>query len=220
MPEIDIVFKSLEYVSTFVGAISGIRLASMKRFDFFGAFVVGCITGLGGGTLRDVMLGIEPFWLADMGYVLATALALVAVFVFGRRFMNGQVTWFIFDTISISLFMIIGLEKTLLCGKSQWVAVIMGVITAVFGGVLRDICINEVPLVFRAELYALACAAGGVVFLGLEWVGVDAYWIRYSAGVLTIFVLRALAIKYKIGVPILNGRQHFHHHHKPTKKHE
>lgn len=216
----------LEYLGTFAGAISGVRLASMKRFDWFGAYVIGFITALGGGTLRDVMLKVHPFWMTDGSYVLTTFLAVVAVWLFGRKFISGQITWFVFDTIAISVFMVIGMEKTIMVFEAEtpgvscawWVAIAMGIITAVFGGVLRDICINEVPLIFRKELYAMACAAGGLVWYGLYWLGVSDPYIRYIAAIASIFVIRALAIKYHLGVPVLTGREHIHMHHKPEKK--
>lgn len=219
-------FTVLEYIGTFAGAISGVRLACQKRFDWFGAYVIGFLTALGGGTLRDVMLKVHPFWMNDGSYVLTTFLAVVAVWLFGRKFITGQITWFIFDTIAISVFMIIGLEKTIVVLESEgpdvtcawWVAISMGVITAVFGGVLRDICINEVPLIFRKELYAMACAAGGLLWYVLYWCGVEDAYIRYIASVLFIFAIRALAIKYHLGVPVLTGRgQHIHIHKKTGK---
>ena len=217
----------LEYVGTFAGAISGVRLASMKRFDWFGAYVIGFITALGGGTLRDIMLKQHPFWMSDSSYVLTTFAAVVAVWLFGRKFISGQITWFVFDTISISVFMVIGMEKTIWVLEAEtpgvdcawWVALVMGVITAVFGGVLRDICINEEPLIFRKELYAMACAAGGLLWYVLYWCGVEDPYVRYIAAVLSIFAVRALAIKYHLGVPVLTGRgKHIHMHHKPEKK--
>ncbi len=199
-------FTMLEYAGTFAGAISGVRLASRKRFDWFGAYVIGLVTALGGGTLRDIMLNLEPFWMQGPSYIVITFFAVVAISLFGRRFIDGHVTWFVFDTISISLFMVIGLEKTLNTGHPWWCAIFMGVITAVFGGVLRDICINEVPLIFRKEIYALACAAGGAVYLPLlYWADLDSR-ICATVCVLTIFVVRALAIHYHLGVPVLTGR--------------
>ena len=206
-------FTLLEWAGTFAGAMSGVRLASVKRFDWFGAYVIGFITALGGGTLRDVLIGLPPFWMSGPSYIVITFLAVLAVFFFGRRFIDGQVTWFIFDTISISLFMVIGLEKTLATSHQWWVALIMGVITAVFGGVMRDICINEVPLIFRKEIYALACAAGGVVYLVLNLAEFDRR-ICATLCMLTIFVVRALAIKYHLGVPVLSGRKHVFRRHK------
>ncbi len=210
-------FTLLEYAGTFAGAISGVRLASIKRFDWFGAFVIGAVTALGGGTLRDILLNIEPFWVANPSYIVVTIIAVVCISLFGRRFIDGQITWYVWDTLSISFFMVIGLEKTLRTSHSWWCALIMGVITAVFGGVLRDICINAVPLIFRKEIYALACALGGVVYLILFYgCGIDSR-ICATICVLAIFIIRALAIRYHLGVPVLKGRNQFAHHHNKSR---
>ncbi len=208
-------FTLLEHAGTFAGAISGVRLASVKRFDWFGAYVIGLVTALGGGTLRDTMLNVEPFWMANPGYVITSFIAVVCISVFGRRFINGQITWYIWDTLSISFFMVIGLEKTLRFGHAWWCAIFMGVITAVFGGVLRDICINTVPLIFRKELYALACASGGVAYLLMGLAGLDSR-LCATICVASIFVIRALAIRYHLGVPVLRGHNQFAHHRKQT----
>ena len=197
----------LEYAGTFAGAISGVRLASAKHFDWFGAYVVGFVTAMGGGTLRDMCLGISPFWMTGPSYFITTLLALVAVAVFGRRFISEQVTWFVFDTIAISLFTVIGLEKTQNYGFSWWCAIMMGVITAVFGGVMRDVFINQVPLIFRKELYAMACFGGALLYIILQKLGWSPRWCAINCIVL-IFVLRGLAIKYGWSVPVLTGRAH------------
>ncbi len=216
--EVRIFIRVLEFIGTFAGAISGVRLASVKRFDWFGASVIGFITAVGGGTLRDVLMRVEPFWMMDPFYIVTSLLAVVAVGVFGRRFISGQITWFFFDTVSISVYMIVGLQKAILYGYgSWWCAITLGVITAVFGGIMRDICINEVPLIFRKEIYALACAAGGVLWFVMPIVGVENLYVRNVAGVALIFVIRALAIKYHLGVPVLSGHGtsiHFHNHKK------
>lgn len=212
--EIRFFMRSLELVAAFAGAISGIRLASVKRFDWFGASVIGFITAAGGGTLRDILLRVEPFWMSDPTYLLVSTLAVISIWLFGRRFISGQITWFVFDTISISLFMMIGIHKAVLNGYEPWCAVILGVVTAVFGGILRDIFINEVPLIFRKELYALACAAGGILYFLLPFVGVESVYIRNIAGMALIFVIRALAIKYHLGVPVLTGHGVTFHHSK------
>ena len=215
--EIRFFMRSLELVAAFAGAISGIRLASVKRFDWFGASVIGFITAAGGGTLRDILLRVEPFWMSDPTYLLVSTLAVISIWLFGRRFISGQITWFVFDTISISLFMMIGIHKAILNGYEPWCAVVLGVVTAVFGGILRDIFINEVPLIFRKELYALACAAGGILYFLLPFVGVESVYIRNIAGMALIFVIRALAIKYHLGVPVLTGHGvTFHHNKKKT----
>ena len=212
--EIRFFMRSLELVAAFAGAISGIRLASVKRFDWFGASVIGFITAAGGGTLRDILLRVEPFWMSDPTYLLVSTLAVISIWLFGRRFISGQITWFVFDTISISLFMMIGIHKAVLNGYEPWCAIVLGVVTAVFGGILRDIFINEVPLIFRKELYALACAAGGILYFFLPFVGVESVYIRNIAGMALIFVIRALAIKYHLGVPVLTGHGVTFHHSK------
>ena len=195
----------LEYIGTFAGAISGVRMACAKRFDWFGAYVIGFVTALGGGTLRDIMLNISPFWMGSPSYLIVTFSACVAVFLFGRRFISEAITWFIFDTIAISLFTVFGLEKALLFGFPWWCAISMGVITAVFGGVLRDICINQVPLIFRKELYAMACVAGGVLYIVILHFYPDAQKLSALLCVVTIFVLRALAIRFGWRIPVLSG---------------
>ena len=225
----DTFIEVLVQLGTFAGAVSGVRLASAKKFDWFGAYVVGFVTALGGGTLRDMLMLQPPFWYNSPSYLVTTFVAVVAVALFGRRFISEQITWFVFDTIAISIFMVIGMEKvvaaegaaaaaagggwTLTSAGCWWKAIVMGVITSVFGGILRDICVNDVPLIFRKELYALACAAGGAVYFALAACGAD---LRLCAIVcmVCIFVVRALAIKYHLGVPVLSGRgaKILHHH--------
>ena len=202
----------LYQLGTFAGAVSGIRLASAKKFDWFGAFVIGFATALGGGTLRDVLLQTHPFWMDDPSYIATTFLALILMWLFGKRFISEKVTWFVFDTISISVFMVIGLEKSLAAGFGNLVSIIMGVITAVFGGVIRDVLINEVPLIFRKELYGMACAAGGGLYIILVELGVGTDLAGLIC-VVFIFVLRALAIRFGWGVPVLRGKGFVHETH-------
>ena len=194
----------LEYIGTFAGAISGIRMAVRKKFDWFGAFVVGFITALGGGTLRDMMLNIPPFWMTCPSYLITCFLAVVSIYLFGRRFIGEKITWFVFDTIAISLFTVFGLEKAMDYGFPWWCGIAMGTVTAVFGGVLRDVLINEVPLIFRKEIYAMACVAGGVLYIVMFDLGCSK---RISAVccILLIFLLRALAIHFGWSFPLLRG---------------
>ncbi|MCQ2394124.1 MAG: trimeric intracellular cation channel family protein [Kiritimatiellae bacterium] len=207
-------------MGTFAAAISGIRLASIKRFDLFGAYVIGFVTALGGGTIRDVMLSVPPFWFTEPSYMVCTFVALVTVWIFGRQVISEQITWFVFDTIGLSIFTVIGLEKALSLGHSWWVALVMGTITGAAGGVMRDVLINEVPLIFRKEIYALACMVGCLAFFALDAFGIER---RISAIVCiaVIFVVRAIAIRYHLGVPVLSGRRLFatHHHHPHNSKH-
>ena len=131
-------FVVIEFIGTLAAAISGIRLASAKKFDWFGAYIVGMATATGGGTLRDILLGLPPFWLTNPMYVICCAVALGLVIAFGRKIIRENNTWFIFDTIGLALFNIVGLEKTLNMGYPVWTAIAMGCITGAAGGIIRD----------------------------------------------------------------------------------
>ncbi len=144
----------IDYIGTFAFAISGIRLASAKRFDWFGAYVVGFVTAVGGGTIRDLLLDVTPFWMLQSSYLIVTALALGFVILFGRYVIRLNNTFFIFDAIGLGLFAVVGIEKSITYGYPMWVGLIMGTLTGAAGGVLRDTLINEVPLIFRKEIYA------------------------------------------------------------------
>ncbi|MBQ8593159.1 MAG: trimeric intracellular cation channel family protein [Bacteroidaceae bacterium] len=194
----------LDFIGTFAFAISGIRLASAKRFDLFGAYVVGVVTAIGGGTLRDLMLGVTPIWMTNPMYLICSGIALLWVILFGKRLINQQITFFIFDTIGLALFTVVGVEKTLDLGFPLWVAVIMGTITGAAGGVFRDVFINEIPLIFRKEIYALACVIGGLCYGLCAWLGVDVIINECISGA-CVFIVRILAVKYHLGLPILKG---------------
>ncbi len=193
----------LEVIGTVAAAISGIRLAATKNFDWFGAYTVGLVTAIGGGTLRDLLLDIPVFWMQTWWYLGVTALSLITVIVFKSILVSKDRILFIFDSIGLALFCVIGITKTLAIDYPMWVAVIMGIITGAFGGVIRDILINEEPLVFRKDIYATACLAGSLV-----------YWIIYISGgsviaqqlacAAAIIGLRFITLKYNLSLPILS----------------
>lgn len=195
-------FTLLEIVGTLAFAISGIRLASAKRFDWFGAYVVGFTTAIGGGTLRDVMLSLTPFWMLDASYLVVTAGALLIVIVSGPYLIKLNNTFFIFDAIGLGLFTVVGIEKTLGAGFPLWVGIIMGTITGAAGGVLRDILINEEPLIFRKEIYALACVCGGVVFGICETAGLGVVATEVATA-LSVIAVRVVAVHFGLKLPIL-----------------
>lgn len=197
-------FVVIEFIGTMAFAISGIRLASAKKFDWFGAYIVGMATAIGGGTLRDVMLGVPPFWMTNSIYVICCGLALLWVIFFGKRIIRQQNTWFIFDTIGLALFNIIGIEKTINMHYPLWMAIIMGSITGAAGGVIRDILINEIPLIFRKDIYAVACIAGGIVYIISYKIDMP---VEISAvlSAFTVIIIRILAVKYHWQLPILKG---------------
>ncbi|MBE6284326.1 MAG: trimeric intracellular cation channel family protein [Mediterranea massiliensis] len=194
----------LDFIGTFAFAISGIRLASAKRFDWFGAYVVGFVTAIGGGTIRDVLLDVTPAWMGDPMYLVCTGLALLWVILFGKYLIHLNNTFFIFDTIGLALFTVVGAERSLSLGFPYWVAIIMGSMTGAAGGVLRDVFINEIPLIFRKEIYAMACVLGGIAYCICHYLGCTSY-ISSLVGGVVVFVIRVLAVKYKISLPILTG---------------
>ncbi len=196
----------LDFIGTLAFAISGIRLASAKKFDLFGAYVVGLTTAIGGGTMRDVMLGLNPFWMTNSFYLICTAFALLWVMVFGKYLIRQQNTWFLFDTIGLAVFAVTGIEKTIDAGFPFWTAIIMGTITGAAGGVLRDVFINEVPLIFRKEIYALACVIGGMAYFICTKCGCGSIVAGVACGIVVI-IARLLAVKYHLELPTLKGEE-------------
>ena len=165
----------IDYIGTFAFAISGIRLAAAKNFDIFGAYVVGFVTAIGGGTLRDLLLGITPFWMEQISYTVITAIALVFVIIFRKFVVRLDNTFFIFDAVGIALFTVVGVEKSLDAGFPMWVNIIMGAITGAAGGMFRDIFINEVPLIFRKDMRMIFCLSietGNSVNCTRLWIGI------------------------------------------------
>ncbi|MDE6276926.1 MAG: trimeric intracellular cation channel family protein [Muribaculaceae bacterium] len=193
----------IEILGTIAFAISGIRLAAAKSFDWFGAYVIGLVTAIGGGTLRDVLLDIPVFWMQSAMYLAVTGLSLATVIIFRRALVKGMRTLFIFDAIGLALFVVVGIEKTLATDYPMWVAVVMGITTGSFGGVIRDILINEEPLFFRKDIYATACLAGGLVYWLASLIPAIAAWIPQMACAATVIGLRVLAFHFGWSLPIL-----------------
>lgn len=194
----------IEILGTFAFAISGIRWAAYKNFDWFGGYVVGLATAIGGGTIRDVMLGVTPFWMTNPLYMICTAGALLTVIIFKKAIVRFTNTWFLFDTLGLGLFTVAGLQKTLFEGFPFWVAIIMGCITGAAGGVIRDVLINEIPLIFRKEIYAMACILGGVAYYICYEVDLN---VEITAIVcfLIVVAVRLMAVKWHISLPHLHG---------------
>lgn len=192
----------IEFLGTFAFAISGIRSASSKNFDWFGGYVVGLATAIGGGTIRDVMLGQVPFWMTNSIYLICTGAALLTFVMLKKLFTRLSKTWALFDTLGLALFTIAGIQKTLEAGFSFWVAIIMGCITGAAGGVMRDVFVNETPLIFRKEIYAIACIIGGLVYQLCYMLNLSVEVAVVSTFV-TVVVVRMLAVKYRISLPVL-----------------
>ncbi len=196
----------IEFAGTFAFAISGIRLASAKKFDWFGALVVGFVTAIGGGTLRDLFLGVTPFWMLSSVYIWCTVLALFFVILFRKYLVHLNNTFFWFDSIGLGLFVVVGVEKTMELGFPFWVIILMGTTTGIFGGIIRDILINEIPIIFTQELYAVACIIGAAVFCILMHFNVS-LTISEIATAITVFVVRIVATKFQLRLPTLKGEE-------------
>ena len=193
-----------DLLGTFAFAVSGIRMASEKKFDLFGAYVIGLITAIGGGTVRDVLLGVSPFWMQQPSYLIVTGVALITAAIFKTGLFQWGKTLFLFDALGLGLFTVVGIEKSLTAGFPVWVCILMGAITGSVGGVLRDVLINEIPLLFRKDIYALACVTGGLVYFGCQWLGFSASVTGLLAAI-TVVVIRIMAVKMNIQLPHLKG---------------
>ena len=195
-----------DYLGTFAFAISGIRLASAKHFDWFGAYVVGIVTAVGGGTIRDILLNTTPFWMEKPDYLIISGLALLFVLIFRKQTIRLNTPFFIFDTIGLGFFVIVGIAKSIDFGFPMWVAIVMGTITGSFGGMIRDILINEEPLIFRKDIYALACVFGGIAYQICIWLNLPVGITQFAAAA-TVFIIRIIAVKYHISLPALKGEK-------------
>lgn len=196
----------IEFLGTFAFAISGIRHAAAKHFDWFGGYVCGVAVAIGGGTIRDVMLGTTPFWMTNPFYLLCTGMALLFVIVFAKHMEWLSNAWFVFDTLGLALFTIAGLQKSLDFGQPFWVAIIMGCITGSAGGVIRDVLLNNEPVIFRKEIYAMASVAGGVAYWLLSLTPLPMELTVVASFVLTC-AIRFLAVRYHISLPVLSDTE-------------
>lgn len=194
----------IEVIGTMAFAISGIRLAAAKNFDWFGAYSVGLATAIGGGTMRDLLLNTTPFWMNSSWYLGVTGLSLAIVIIFKKYLVRLNQTFLLFDTIGLALFVVIGIQKTLAFGFPMWTAIFMGTMTGALGGVLRDIFINVEPQIFRKEVYATACIAGGIVYWLAMIVGASDIIQQLSCAA-TVIVLRILSVRRKWSIPILRN---------------
>lgn len=196
---------AVDLFGTLVFAISGVLAAVEKKFDLVGAFIMGLVTAVGGGTLRDVLIGSTPVgWMRDINYLLIIVSALPICYYFKKGILKLRKGVFLFDTIGIGLFTILGLQKTLDIGLSPAIAILMGIVSATFGGVIRDVLSNEVPLIFRKEIYASACLIGALIFVGAEYFYKGAEF-NIIISILVVIVIRYLAVRKEWEIPFNPG---------------
>ncbi len=167
---------SIDIAGTFVFTISGALAASDKKHhhDIFSVFFTGFITAIGGGTIRDVTLGAYPVaWISDINYLLAVFAGVLFTLIFRRYIIRLSRTLSIFDTVGMAIYVVLGIQKSIAFEVNLLAAVILGMISGIFGGVIRDTLLNEIPLIFRKEMYATPCLLGSALFAMLHYFQVE-----------------------------------------------
>ena len=192
---------ALDIVGTFAFAISGALVAADKKFDLFGVVIIAFVTAVGGGMLRDVLINAHPInWIGDLNYLYTIFAAVFLTFLFKSKILPLSKTLFLFDTIGLGVFTLLGLQKGLSYNLHPLVALIMGMISAVFGGVLRDVLTNKIPLIFEKEIYASACLAGGITYLTLHYFNLSEN-ITFIIAASIIVIIRVIAVRFHLQLP-------------------
>ncbi len=194
-------YLTIDILGTVAFALSGVLVAMEKRLDLFGVLIIAFVTAIGGGTLRDLLIGNTPvIWMRDLTYVATIFVTVVFGILFVNQLKYLRKSLFLFDTIGIGLYTMVGIEKGIQAGLSPVMCVALGTMTASFGGVIRDILCNEIPVIFRKEIYATACIAGGFsYFLFVKLPMPEDY--AYIAAIILVISLRILAVKFNIRLP-------------------
>jgi len=191
----------IDVLGTFAFAVSGVFSAMERRLDPFGILIISFVTAIGGGTIRDILVGNFPVnWLQnDITIFVVFSSAIITMF-FGSYLKHLNTALFLFDAFGLGLFTIIGLEVGLKKGFSAGICIALGTISACFGGVLRDVLLNKVPLIFHKEIYALACIIGGIVYYFLHRTHLNADVSKIIC-ILLIFGIRIIAVRYGLSLP-------------------
>jgi uncharacterized membrane protein YeiH len=191
----------IEILGTISFAISGSFAAMQKRLDPFGVLIIAFVTSIGGGTVRDLLLGDTPVaWMRDVNYCLLILVTAVLTIFFKTQIKRFKVTLFLFDSVGLGLFTLVGVQKGIVFGLSPGICVALGTITGCFGGVIRDTLLNTIPLIFRKEIYATACILGGILYFGLLFFNLKADVAKIIV-IAFIVALRIIVVKYKLALP-------------------
>jgi uncharacterized membrane protein YeiH len=194
-------FYTIDILGTIAFAISGVLVAMNKKMDLFGILIIAFVTAVGGGTLRDILIGQTPVgWMKDMTFTYVILGSAVFAVIVRNKINYLRTSLFLFDTIGIGLYTVIGIEKGLSAGLHPIICIALGTISACFGGVIRDILCNEIPVIFRKEIYATACILGGLSYFLIRKLPLESDFVFMIAGAIVILV-RLLAVKFKIALP-------------------
>jgi uncharacterized membrane protein YeiH len=194
-------YFAIDILGTIAFAISGVLVAMEKKLDLFGVLIIAFVTAVGGGTLRDMLIGNTPVvWMRESVYIFTILGTVIFAILFVNQLKYLRKTLFLFDTIGIGLFTMVGIEKGLSAELVPIMCIILGTITASFGGVIRDILCNEIPVIFHKEIYATACILGGISYFLLIQLPIDGAY-AYIVAILIIILVRILAVKFHIALP-------------------
>lgn len=194
-------YTLIDILGTIAFTISGVLVAMNKKLDVFGVFIIAFVTAVGGGTLRDVLIGSTPVgWMKEPSYIVIILITVIISILFSNKLKHFRKSLFLFDTIGIGLYTMVGVEKGLNAGLMPIMCIALGTMTACFGGVIRDILCNEIPVIFRKEVYATICIAGGGIYFVIMQFPVNSE-IAYAVAIVSIIVMRLLAVKFKISLP-------------------
>jgi uncharacterized membrane protein YeiH len=197
------VFDVMEMGGTLSFAISGSIAGIRKRLDPFGILIIGFVSSIGGGTIRDILLGSFPVaWMLDMRSVSLIFIGIIITLLFYKRVLGLNRGIFWFDTFGLALFCSAAIQKGLNFHVNYPIIIALGTITGCFGGVLRDVLLNEIPMVFRKDIYASACIAGGIVYLGLFEVGLSHKFCQFGT-LFTIVIIRVGAVYWNWNLPMI-----------------
>lgn len=202
-------YFAIEILGIVAFSISGVLTAMEKRLDPFGIFIIAFVTALGGGTLRDLILGVEPVaWLVNPTYMYVIMGSVVVAVVLRKKLRYLRTSLFLFDTFGIGLYTVVGLEKGVNAGLIPIMCITIGTISACFGGVIRDILCNEIPIIFHKEIYATACVAGGICYfvLGLFPISDE---LVFAIPIVVVILIRILAVRFKLSLPSLYASETF-----------
>jgi len=194
-------FYTIDILGTVAFAISGVLVAMNKRMDPFGILIIAFVTAVGGGTLRDILIGQTPVgWMKDMTFTYVILGSAVFAVLARNKINYLRTSLFLFDTIGIGLYTVVGVEKGISAGLHPIICIALGTISACFGGVIRDILCNEIPVIFRKEIYATACILGGLSYFLIRKLPLESDFVFIISGMIVILV-RLLAVKFKIALP-------------------
>jgi len=200
-------FIALDILGTIAFAISGALVAMRKKFDPFGVFIISFVTAVGGGTLRDVLIGQNPVgWMNNLQYVYAIIFSTIIAILFRGKLKHLNKSLFLFDTIGLGIFTIVGTEIGVNANFHPIISIALGTISASFGGVIRDILCNEIPVIFRKEIYATACIFGAIAFIILRKFNLDDS-IVYIFTTLIVISIRLTAVKFHLSLPTFYSKK-------------